>query len=107
MALPMDNFLLLSVVNTKLRDYYINLDALCDELDEDKSNIISRLASVGYGKSVCINERADGNSPSAQFLDIKIFRCFGIFDLFAVVFNNSFKEGQFVCSFFEIFFEFS
>ncbi len=56
MALPMDNFLLLSVVNTKLRDYYINLDALCDELDEDKSNIISRLASVGYSYDETVNQ---------------------------------------------------
>ncbi|MDE6752830.1 MAG: DUF4250 domain-containing protein [Eubacterium sp.] len=56
MALPMDNFLLLSVVNTKLRDYYSNLDALCDELDEDKSNIISRLASVGYSYDETVNQ---------------------------------------------------
>ena len=55
MALPMDNFLLLSVVNTKLRDQYSNLDALCDDLDEDKNAIISRLSSVGYSYDENIN----------------------------------------------------
>ena len=30
-GLPKDPMLLLSVVNTKLRDYYHNLDALCDD----------------------------------------------------------------------------
>ena len=29
-GLPRDPMLLLSVVNTKLRDYYHSLDALCD-----------------------------------------------------------------------------
>ena len=41
MALPKDNFLLLSVINTKLRDFYSNLDALCEDLNEDKTDIIS------------------------------------------------------------------
>lgn len=56
MTLPMDNFLLLSVVNTKLRDCYSNLDALCDDLDEDKNDIISRLSSVGYSYDENVNQ---------------------------------------------------
>ena len=56
MALPMDNFLLLSIVNTKLRDCYSNLDALCDDLDEDKNVIISRLSSVGYSYDEDVNQ---------------------------------------------------
>ena len=32
-GLPKDPILLLSVVNTKLRDYYPSLDALCDDMD--------------------------------------------------------------------------
>lgn len=56
MSLPMDNFLLLSVVNTKLRDQYSGLDALCDDLDEDKNDIISRLSSVGYAYDENINQ---------------------------------------------------
>ncbi|MDE5671048.1 MAG: DUF4250 domain-containing protein [Eubacterium sp.] len=56
MALPMDNFLLLSVINTKLRDHYSDLDALCDDLDEDKNDIISRLSSVGYSYDENVNQ---------------------------------------------------
>ncbi len=56
MSLPMDNFLLLSVVNTKLRDQYSSLDALCDDLDEDKNDIISRLSSVGYAYDENLNQ---------------------------------------------------
>ena len=46
--LPKDPIILLSVVNMKLRDTYSSLDALCDALDEDKSEIIGILASAGY-----------------------------------------------------------
>lgn len=56
MSLPMDNFLLLSVVNTKLRDQYSSLDALCDDLDEDKNDIIYRLSSVGYAYDENLNQ---------------------------------------------------
>lgn len=40
--------MLLSVVNTKLRDNYDSLDALCDDLGEDKERIVSTLASIGF-----------------------------------------------------------
>lgn len=56
MALPKDNFLLLSVINTKLRDNYSNLEALCDDLDEDKNDVISRLSSVGYSYDEDLNQ---------------------------------------------------
>lgn len=56
MALPVDNFLLLSVINTKLRDNYSNLDALCDDFNEDKNSIISRLSSVGYSYDEKVNQ---------------------------------------------------
>lgn len=56
MSLPTDNFLLLSVVNTKLRDQYSSLDALCDDLDEDKNDIIYRLSSVGYAYDENLNQ---------------------------------------------------
>jgi len=48
MALPNDPYMLLSVVNTKLRDAYPTLDALCDDMGEDKERIVSALAGVGY-----------------------------------------------------------
>lgn len=46
--LPKDPIILLSTINMKLRDAYASLDALCDDLDEDKAEIIGILASAGY-----------------------------------------------------------
>ena len=40
--------MLLSVINTKLRDQYPDLDALCDDLGADKEEIIQSLRSIGY-----------------------------------------------------------
>ena len=37
--LPSDPVILLGVVNTKLRDFYPTLDALCEDLGEDKDKI--------------------------------------------------------------------
>ena len=46
--LPQDKMMLLSVINTKLRDQYPDLDALCDDLGADKEEIIQSLRSIGY-----------------------------------------------------------
>lgn len=48
MELPKDPFILLSVINTKLRDNYSSLDDLCDDLQQNKAQIISELESIGY-----------------------------------------------------------
>jgi hypothetical protein len=48
MSLPNDAFMLLSVVNTKLRDNYSSLDELCDDLGEDKNNIEKILNNAGF-----------------------------------------------------------
>ena len=40
--------LLLSVVNTKLRDYYHNLDALCDDMNVEKEEIVNILKTIDY-----------------------------------------------------------
>lgn len=48
MELPQDNFMLLSVINMKLRDTYASLDSLCDDMNIDKSDIISRLNQIGF-----------------------------------------------------------
>ena len=39
---------LLSIVNTKLRDFYSSLDELCDDLDYDKERVIEILGSIDY-----------------------------------------------------------
>ena len=46
--LPNDPMICLSVVNTKLRDYYSNLDALCQDLDVDKALLIEKLSFIDY-----------------------------------------------------------
>lgn len=47
-TLPQDPFILLSFINTRLRDNYASLDILCDDLDVDKNDIVTRLAAIGY-----------------------------------------------------------
>ena len=46
--LPQDPFMLLSFVNMKLRDEYPSLDAMCDDMDLDKSSLIATLAAAGF-----------------------------------------------------------
>ena len=47
-ALPKDPIILFSVLNMKLRDFYSSLDALCDDLDEDKQARVEIMAAAGY-----------------------------------------------------------
>ncbi len=46
--LPKDPNMLLSILNMKLRDFYPSLDALCDDLDEDREEIVSCMEAAGY-----------------------------------------------------------
>ena len=46
--LPQDANTLLSIINMKLRDFYGSLDALCEDLDEDKEQIQKTLSGIGY-----------------------------------------------------------
>ena len=46
--LPQDPNILLSVVNTKLRDEYGSLDALCGGLDADQAELTEKLEGLGY-----------------------------------------------------------
>jgi len=48
MNLPADDYILLSLVNTKLRDLYPTLEELCEEEEIEKAELLSRLSSVGY-----------------------------------------------------------
>ncbi|MBR1561493.1 MAG: DUF4250 domain-containing protein [Clostridia bacterium] len=47
-GLPKDPMILFSVLNTKLRDFYPSLDALCEDMDEDKQAILQTMSSVGF-----------------------------------------------------------
>ena len=46
--LPKDPMILLSVINTHLRDDYPSLDALCEELDIEREELEAKLAAVGF-----------------------------------------------------------
>ncbi len=48
MSLPNDPAILLSVVNTRLRDRYDDLDTLCEEADIAREELCSRLERLGY-----------------------------------------------------------
>lgn len=48
MNLPMDPVMLLSVVNTQLRDNYPSLDELAAAFMTDKEAIISKLKLINY-----------------------------------------------------------
>lgn len=54
--IPKDPIMLLSFVNTRLRDQYSNLDNLCDDLDVSKSEIVDTLKSAGYAYSESQNQ---------------------------------------------------
>lgn len=48
MELPKDPMMLFSFINMKLRDVYPSLDALCEDLNINKSDIVNRLKEVGF-----------------------------------------------------------
>ena len=48
MYIPSDPDMLLSLINTKLRDEYSSLDDLCDSLDIEKDRILEILEPAGY-----------------------------------------------------------
>ena len=48
MNLPKDPMMLYSVINLKLRDFYSNLDALCEDMDVNKEELVTILAAAGF-----------------------------------------------------------
>lgn len=46
--LPNDPIMLMSVINTKLRDIYPSLEALCEDMDAAEDEITKKLAAAGY-----------------------------------------------------------
>lgn len=46
--IPSDPIMLLSFINTKLRDEFDSLDELCGFLDVSKEDIIDKLEAHGY-----------------------------------------------------------
>ncbi|MBQ3701514.1 MAG: DUF4250 domain-containing protein [Oscillospiraceae bacterium] len=46
--LPNDPMILLSYLNTRLRDDYASLDALCEDLDLSREELEKKLEAVGF-----------------------------------------------------------
>lgn len=46
--IPNDPVMLLSFVNLKLRDFYKDLDSMCEDLDVDKDEIVQKLGTIDY-----------------------------------------------------------
>ena len=56
--IPNDPMMLLSFLNMKLRDFYPNLDALCQDLELDKDAIVDKLAAIDYHYDESLNRFA-------------------------------------------------
>ena len=46
--IPNDPMILLSYINTKLRDEYPSLDLLCDDLQLDREQLEQKLSAIDY-----------------------------------------------------------
>lgn len=47
-GLPEDAFMLFSVINMKLRDYYPSLSALCEDMNVDRARLEEKLSAAGF-----------------------------------------------------------
>ena len=54
--LPKDPVMLLSYVNTQLRDYYSTLEELCGALGADQDELVRKLAGIDYSYNVQKNQ---------------------------------------------------
>lgn len=46
--LPKDPVMLMSLINTKLRDIYFSLDELCEDMDISEKELIETLGKAGF-----------------------------------------------------------
>ena len=46
--LSMDSFMLLSIINMKLRDEFDSLESLCDDYGIESIELINKLSDIGY-----------------------------------------------------------
>ena len=56
MSLPKDPVILLSYVNTQLRDHYPSFDEFCHSLCVEKADIVAALQSIDYEYDAAVNQ---------------------------------------------------
>ncbi|ETP73526.1 hypothetical protein UYO_0466 [Lachnospiraceae bacterium JC7] len=56
MSIPKDPFMLMSYINTQLRDNYDSLDSLCAALDLDRTSLEKTLASADIHYNSSLNQ---------------------------------------------------
>lgn len=54
--LPNDPMILLSYINTQLRDNFSSLDELCQSLDVEKADIEAKLNTIDYSYNPALNK---------------------------------------------------
>ncbi len=54
--IPKDPVMLLSYVNTQLRDFYDSLEAFCQEKEADREEICRKLAAIDYRYDTKVNQ---------------------------------------------------
>ncbi len=56
MSLPQDPVLLMSVINTYLRDQYSTLEALCEDRELDRESLCAKLEAAGFSYQPGLNQ---------------------------------------------------
>ena len=46
--LPQDPIILMSFINLKLRDFYPSLEALCEDLDINRQELVEKMMKAGF-----------------------------------------------------------
>ncbi len=54
--IPKNPVMLLSFINMKLRDYYQNIEALCDDLEIQQQELVDTLSGIDYSYDRKLNQ---------------------------------------------------
>ncbi|MCI6692546.1 MULTISPECIES: DUF4250 domain-containing protein [unclassified Clostridium] len=54
--IAMDPNILLSIINMKLRDFYNNLDSLCEDMEVNEEELKEKFSKIGYNYDETINQ---------------------------------------------------
>lgn len=54
--LNMDVYMLLSIINMKLRDEFYDLNTLCEDIDIEKQKLLDKLKTAGYRYNSLTNQ---------------------------------------------------